>query len=166
MKSLVQLLNEIGEGSKEAFEWKEVRQSTIGPLIQSDYSFSGKVDYMAYIHHLIPEKLIELGFGAKIEKNDDIDFEGLTNQNEWSKVITTVMEILISYVKLHETEIDYIVLTPSRNSEDDTRRERLYMAYAKKNIHKLPGQWEARMAIDEIHITRKKGNPFLNFKLS
>jgi len=72
-----------------------------------------------------------------------------TNMNEQYSVMATVIECVEDFVKKASKYfvIKEITINPkSDNSSDanlDSKRGRLYMAYVKRNINKLPGKWTA-----------------------
>ena len=72
-----------------------------------------------------------------------------TNMNEQYSVMATVIKCVEDFIKKASKYfiIKEITINPkSDNSSDanlDSKRGRLYMAYVKRNISKLPGKWTA-----------------------
>lgn len=170
MKSLVQLFNEVGEGSKDIFSWEEGRPVEFGEGVRTTFSFTGQVQYVVYIVHNTVLEYVEISFGvvdldtSKGQLDFVLDFQSSINKNEWSKVITTVMDILVTYVKKHRAAIDVIAFAPIKAHEEDYRRDKLYMAYINKNIHKLPNKWDIVQYGDHTIVYRDKQavNAFLD----
>ena len=81
-----------------------------------------------------------------------------TNMNEQYSVIATVIQCVEDFIEKASKHflIKEITINPkSDNSSDaqlDSRRGRLYMAYVKRNISKLPGKWTAYANEDGIQI--------------
>jgi hypothetical protein len=90
--------------------------------------------------------------------NSDAD----TNMNEQYSVMATVIECVEDFIKKASKYfiVKEITINPkSDNSADvntDSKRGRLYMAYVKRNINKLPGKWTAYA--DSEGITIKNGD--------
>jgi hypothetical protein len=78
---------------------------------------------------------------------DDSDAD--TNMNEQYSVMATVVECIEDFIKKASKYflIKEITINPKAdNSNDanlDSKRGRLYLAYVKRNISKLPGKWTA-----------------------
>jgi hypothetical protein len=81
-----------------------------------------------------------------------------TNMNEQYSVIATVIQCVEDFIEKASKHflIKEITINPkSDNSSDaqlDSRRGRLYMAYVKRNISKLPGKWTAYADSEGISI--------------
>jgi len=72
-----------------------------------------------------------------------------TNMNEQYSVMATVIECVEDFVKKASKYfvIKEITINPKSDTSGDaaldSKRGRLYMAYVKRNINKLPGKWTA-----------------------
>jgi hypothetical protein len=89
------------------------------------------------------------------------DSDESTNLNEQYRVMATVIECIQDFVTKVSSvfSIKEINILPKADSNSDPRfdshRGRLYLAYVKKNINKLPGDWTAYA--DEYGISIKNG---------
>ena len=81
-----------------------------------------------------------------------------TNMNEQYSVIATVIECVEDFIKKASKHfiIKEININPksdtSSDAQLDSKRGRLYLAYVKRNIDKLPGKWTAYANEDGISI--------------
>ena len=81
-----------------------------------------------------------------------------TNLNEQYRVMATMVECIQDFVKRISKyfDIDKIFILPKPDSGGapklDSKRGRLYLAYVKKNLNKLPGKWTAYAKNDGIEI--------------
>jgi len=81
-----------------------------------------------------------------------------TNMNEQYSVIATVIQCVEDFIKKASKHfiIKEININPksdtSSDAQLDSKRGRLYLAYVKRNISKLPGQWTAYADSEGISI--------------
>lgn len=100
-----------------------------------------------------PDYELEVWISFTVDNSDED-----TNMNEQYSVMATVIECVEDFVKKASKYflIKEITINPkSDNSDDanlDSKRGRLYMAYVKRNISKLPGKWTAYADSEGINI--------------
>jgi hypothetical protein len=78
--------------------------------------------------------LIEFGVEGE---NSSYDYSAVTNKGEMYKVMATIVKIAKEMIAKSKKEGQYIreiVIEPSKNFEDDTRRTNLYRAFIEKNM--------------------------------
>ena len=78
--------------------------------------------------------LIEFGVEGE---NDSYDYSAVTNKGEMYKVMATIVKIAKEMIAKSKKEGQYIreiIIEPSKNFEDDTRRTNLYKAFVEKNM--------------------------------
>ena len=78
--------------------------------------------------------LIEFGVEGE---NNSYDYSAVTNKGEMYKVMATIVKIAKDMIAKSKKEGQYIreiVIEPSKNFEDDTRRTNLYRAFIEKNM--------------------------------
>ena len=78
--------------------------------------------------------LIEFGVEGE---NNSYDYSAVTNKGEMYKVMATIIKISKEMIAKSKKEGQYIreiVIEPSKNFEDDTRRTNLYRAFIEKNM--------------------------------
>jgi len=99
------------------------------------------------------EMIAGVGFnikGAREEKE--------TNLNEVYRLMSTVVESMIDFIKgiPENIRVSEIMISPKADTEDspslDSKRGRLYLAYVKKSIDRLPGTWTAYQTRTGIEI--------------
>jgi len=100
-----------------------------------------------------PSYVMEVWISFTVNNSDED-----TNLNEQYRVMATVIECIQDFVdKVSDTfEIKEINILPksdtSSDAQFDSHRGRLYLAYVKRNIDKLPGKWTAYANEDGISI--------------
>lgn len=89
--------------------------------------------------------------------------EGETNLNEQFRLMATLTECVLDFIKNAKDYVDIREVNINAKADDtpdmaklDSRRGRLYLAYVKNNIRKLPGSWTADMDREGITIMRGK----------
>jgi hypothetical protein len=78
--------------------------------------------------------LIEFGVEGE---NNSYNYSAVTNKGEMYKVMATIVKIAKEMIAKSKKEGQYIreiVIEPSKNFEDDTRRTNLYRAFIEKNM--------------------------------
>ena len=180
------LINEIGEGSKP-YPWKKTGftkvESWASELSEYDktqnvtgnwndfksnaimYGFqSDNASYYVRIHGGW-SRALNINFGRKPGALEGRDDTQITNFGEQFRVISTVTDIVETFVK-EISEWSWIKLQEIRivpkieDSEEgvsiaQSKRGRLYLEYIKKQGHRLPGSWTAR--IDDEYFTLLNG---------
>lgn len=100
-----------------------------------------------------PSHVMEVWINFTVNNSDED-----TNLNEQYRVMATVIACIQDFVrKVSDTfEIKEINILPksdtSSDAQFDSHRGRLYLAYVKRNIDKLPGKWTAYANEDGISI--------------
>jgi hypothetical protein len=100
-----------------------------------------------------PSYVMEVWISFTVNNSDED-----TNLNEQYSVMATVIECVEDFVKKASKYflIKEITINPKSDTSGDatldSKRGRLYMAYVKRNINKLPGKWTAYANEDGISI--------------
>ena len=133
MIKLKSLLTEIGEGVPP-YQWSGPQQDRNGDITYF-FTTEDNDDY----------QVIFSQSNESLEKTDwSVDFFARDN-NEWSaeiatnrgrqyRIISTVMDIILSFIKKYPANTIHII-----GSDYDGQRNKLYALYAEKNISKLQG---------------------------
>jgi hypothetical protein len=100
-----------------------------------------------------PQHELEVWISFTVDSSDED-----TNMNEQYSVMATVIQCVEDFIKKASKYfvIKEITINPksdtSSDAQLDSKRGRLYMAYVKRNISKLPGKWTAYANEDGIVI--------------
>jgi len=100
-----------------------------------------------------PQYEMEVWISFTVDSSDED-----TNMNEQYSVMATVIQCVEDFVEKASKYfvIKQITINPksdtSSDAQLDSKRGRLYMAYVKRNISKLPGKWTAYANEDGIQI--------------
>jgi hypothetical protein len=100
-----------------------------------------------------PQYEMEVWISFTVDSSDED-----TNMNEQYSVMATVIQCVEDFVKKASKYfvIKEITINPKSDTSGDaaldSKRGRLYMAYVKRNISRLPGKWTAYANIDGIVI--------------
>ena len=136
------------------------KSNWLGPIRFGYTAHSKKAQYDINMEAMGRKRMVLMLPGQKPTKGPKYDMEVWisftvdnsdedTNMNEQYSVMATVIECVEDFVKKASKYffIKEITINPkSDNSDDaalDSKRGRLYMAYVKRNISKLPGKWTA-----------------------
>lgn len=100
-----------------------------------------------------PKYELEVWVGFTVDDTDED-----TNMNEQYRVMATVIQCVEDFVK--KASKFYVIKEININPKSDTgndakldsKRGRLYLAYVKRNINKLPGHWTAYADSEGISI--------------
>jgi hypothetical protein len=142
MIKLKTLLKEVGEGVPP-YQWSGPEEK-YGNVIY--YFTTEDNDYYTIRFDGIIDNEWELSFYA------NSDEFGVINKGRQYKIISTVMDIIYSFVK--EYPVDGISFTGSDKEGSTTnQRDLLYKAYVNKNIHKLAG-YHANIGPRYVNIIR------------
>jgi hypothetical protein len=123
-------INEIGD--TQPMDWKLVDTNKEMGSIDYLYQFETPgetydVNISHYASNLSPVNRISVEFS--IGGNTDI----ITNSGMALPVLSTVMDIVKDFIKKHP-EVKEIGFVPSKADETDSRREKIYIYYIKKNF--------------------------------
>ncbi len=154
-------LFEVGDGSTKKYNWSVLNQTKVWNGTNYEFTFSS--ENSQYIVDITHDEDSRSRVNVSFYANDDNepDYQKLTNFNEVYNVISTVVDIVIEYLKMAEDnneKIGIISMTPVTNQVDreKNRRQKLYRRYIDQNIHRLPGEWDILYGEnDEISIWRK-----------
>ena len=129
-------INEIGDASIKPYEWVVKRSSSpswdLGmekPFIDAKYKFTTDkgVKYKAGFNEEEKHGYFHFGFSTEGGGIKDI-----VNKGEVFRVMSTIVDIFKDFIEKEEwSEIYY---SSARQNYGDKRREKLYMAYLKKNL--------------------------------
>jgi hypothetical protein len=119
-----QQLNEVGDASIKPYNWVKTFDS--GKDVEYSFKTDSNIDYIVTI--------------SWIENNDfavDFTADGLyltsTNDRDVFKIMSTIVDIIKSYIN-HNKNIENIVIRPSKRTSDDKSRKNIYMHYIKKQL--------------------------------
>jgi hypothetical protein len=140
MIKLKPLLKEIGEGTTP-YKWSGPEESMSGGAIY--YFTTEDGDYYKVRFDGTIDNAWELNFYVKNE--GEYDSGTVTNKGRQFKIISTIMDIIKSFVE--EYPADLITFTGSDKAGSTTnQRDLLYKRYIEKNIHQLPG-WDTNVGM-------------------
>jgi len=153
MIKLKTLLKEIGEGVPP-YKWSGPEER-YGNVIY--YFTTEDDDYYKIRFDGIMDNDWELSFYA------NSDGVVVINKGRQYKIISTIMDIIYSFVK--EYPVDKISFTGSDKEDSETnQRDLLYQAYVKKNIHKFP-EWKYEIhGNGGVDLIRKEQLPGMSLK--
>ena len=118
------LLLEVGESSARSFDYEKEMESQMATI----YSFitDSGVEYELEASRVSPEldHIVQIVFSV------DGSVETVVNRGELFRVMATVMQITREVLD-ENPEFRVIAIEPSKNSPNDLRRQRLYLAYIK-----------------------------------
>jgi hypothetical protein len=146
-EEIQKVLSEVGEGTGKIYNWRSLKNSKEG----SEYAFdSENTDYIVEIYprEIWAPGTVIVSFSANSSDESDNRYEKITNFNEVYSVMATIMDIIVEHIKANK-HVYSIVIAPSKSFETDERREKLYRAYVRKNIGKLPGRWDSTSTPDD-----------------
>lgn len=166
MIKLKSLLKEIGEGVTP-YKWTgpDERGETIFYYFKTEDGDYYKVlfDGMMY------ENVWELAFYSNsVTPSDEEGYTGIvTNKGRQFKIISTVMDIINSFIKEYPVNDIHFTGADKKGSKGGTnQRDILYAAYVKKNINKLEG-WDYEIKPGGgIRLFRKEPLPGMELKQS
>jgi hypothetical protein len=152
MIKLKPLLKEIGEGTTP-YKWSGP-QDRIGSV---EYYFTTEDNDYYKVKFV---GTMDNDWGLAFYANNDSGV--ITNKGRQFKIISTVVDIIKSFVE--EYPVDLIRFTGS-DKEDSTTNQRdlLYRAYVDKNIHKLTG-YHAETDTTYLNIIRDEPLPGMSLK--
>jgi hypothetical protein len=119
-------LNEIGDS--QPMDWKLVDTDKGGGSIEYIYQFdTPSATYDVNLTHFPSQKRINVEFSI------DGDTDIITNAGEALPVLSTVMDIVKDF-RNKTPDLKEIGFVPSKADDGDTRREKIYLYYIKKNF--------------------------------
>lgn len=125
-------LNEIGDASAKPFKWEKIKSRRENDIFYETTSPKSKITYAIVLLKMnIKYELIFYPKGGDLIETNAGDLFGL---------MSTIMEIMISFVHEYKPEIIFFNGIKNKTDSDDnnvlTKRNKLYMAYIDKVISK------------------------------
>ena len=127
-------LNEVGDATQKPYSWtRRVSEDEDDGLIEGvDYRFTTDLDtnYVAFFQMVGP---MEYEFGFNIPGGNQAQ---TSNKGELFRVMATMVAIMKDFMDLMGNDWSEISFSGSKDPSrfDDNRRDKLYMAYIKKNL--------------------------------
>jgi len=127
-------LNEVGDATQKPYNWnRTVSKDPDDGLIEGvDYRFTTDLDtnYVAFFQMVGP---MEYEFGFNIPGGNQAQ---VSNKGELFRVMATMVAIMKDFMNLMGNDWSEISFSGSKDPSrfDDNRRDKLYMAYIKKNL--------------------------------
>jgi PAS domain-containing protein len=127
-------LNEVGDASQKSYNWnRKVSKDPDDGLIEGvDYRFTTDLDtnYVAFFQMVGP---MEYEFGFNIPGGNQAQ---VSNKGELFRVMATMVAIMKDFMDLMGNDWSEILFSGSKDPSrsEDNRRDKLYMAYIKKNL--------------------------------
>jgi len=127
-------LNEVGDATQKPYSWnRTVSKDPDDGLIEGvDYRFTTDLDtnYVAFFQMVGP---MEYEFGFNIPGGNQAQ---VSNKGELFRVMATMVAIMKDFMNLMGNDWSEISFSGSKDPSrfDDNRRDKLYMAYIKKNL--------------------------------
>jgi len=121
-------LTEVGEATQESYLWAKDKSYYEKGLLDVQYRFitDKNLEYEATFHEDTPNQFDFMFYPA------DGTVMDIVNEGDLFRVMSTIVEIFKDFVK--EENWSYISYSPIKQHHGDTRREKLYAAYLKKNL--------------------------------
>ena len=159
-EEVLNIVREVGEGTAKIYDWRLEKNINLrfGRWVYKYKFDSENIDYVVSIYTEPLDSPNDSKKAAITFYTDDsanfADYEKSTNLNELYNVMATLMDIVLDFIQIHD-DVGEIYISPSKAFENDNRRANLYMAYIRKNISKLPGNWKIDSSDpDEIIINK------------
>ena len=137
MIKLIDLLNEIGEGTSKPYEWKELSSNEwstyVSFITDSETEYQVNLDYFTSNLPFAPDLPgMSVDFSAKPKGEYDFSNTIVVNKGEVYRVMSTIANIIKYYLKDNKV-IEY---APEKKSGEDfgKQRDNLYKAFMKKSI--------------------------------
>ena len=137
MIKLIDLLNEVGEGTAKPYEWEEISADDWGAYIRfltdSETEYQVNLEYFTSNLPLTPDLPgIAVEFLAKPKGEYDFSNTVVVNKGEVYRVMSTIVNIIKYYLKDNKI----ITYSPEKKSGEDfgKQRDNLYKAFMKKSI--------------------------------
>lgn len=140
MIKLTNLLTEIGEGTIP-YKWSGPEEDSVGihyyfKTEDGDYYL---VTFTPKASEHTSDNAYRLDFYAK-DGDGGFDSGIVINKGRQFRIISTIMDIIPSFIKEYPCDMILFSGSDKRNSKNDTnQRDMLYKKYVSKNIHKLEG---------------------------
>lgn len=152
MIKLLDLLNEVGEGTATKYQWNFKGKHDTGDIVHLDYEFVTDTNTNYFVKLTVSlydegqyEMMIAFGTGKSAIKKalgDKKPFATVVNKGELYRVMATVMDIVkdgIAKCNQDGLPIKYLIFKPEQEKETKSgfiqsdQRLKLYKAYIEKN---------------------------------
>lgn len=134
---LIQLIKEIGDSSAKPYPYHRMGKNVeFNTFIYEFDAEAGEYQVDIEKRDLKDGTLrYDIGYGLKDDSTlSGVDYRSETNMGELFNVMATVVNIVKDEIELDEANEYYVTklsFSPTKASENDTRREKLYLAYIK-----------------------------------
>ncbi len=145
-------LSEVGEASAQSYAYKIKYKS----YFRVDYTFTTDSDLDYIVIFNLDNHIADVGFYIEQFKRSSLQTgSGLylhtSNKGELFKVMATVTNIIKDFLQKNP-EIEHLVISPTKENDDDNRRTKLYIAFIKKNIPNI--QFTFKQKDNDLIISR------------
>ena len=140
-------MSEVGEAVMQPYKFNLIQNTAIS--MNYEFRTAGDQEYHVYFQTNIDYRHPDdwyMGFDASGYDDSDV-----TNENDVYKIMSTLTAVVQDFINQRNPEV--LVIEPSKFDTDDLRREKLYMAYVKKQ---LPPQYITNIVDDKIYIINKE----------
>lgn len=151
-------LKEVGDAGAKIYLYSKVKDT--GWKIEYGFATDLKTEYIVKFD--IDDNMADVSFFTKdsldLVRRGEIStvFLSSTNKGEMFSVMATITQIVKEFLDKNEA-IERLVISPSKESDEDDRRFKLYMAYINKQLDssKFDVEISNRGKYRDIEITRK-----------
>jgi hypothetical protein len=142
-------LNEIGDSSAKSYDYT----LTLNSWYSVKYEFITDSDLNYVVLFDKSDDISDVVFYAQgLKSSTGSKFKATSNRGELFKIMSTVVKIVIDFLSKN-SNINTLVIEPSKQDEGDDRRLNLYMQYIKNVID--PKEYDVKSDSKEIVISRK-----------
>jgi hypothetical protein len=142
-------LNEIGDSSAKSYDYT----LTLNSWYSVKYEFITDSDLNYVVLFDKSDDISDVVFYAQgLKSSTGSKFKATSNRGELFKIMSTVVKIVIDFLSKN-SNINTLVIEPSKQDEGDDRRLNLYMQYIKNVID--PKEYDVKSDSKEIVIFRK-----------
>jgi hypothetical protein len=142
-------LNEIGDSSAKSYDYT----LTLNSWYSVKYEFITDSDLNYVVLFDKSDDISDVVFYAQgLKSSTGSKFKATSNRGELFKIMSTVVKIVIDFLSKN-SNINTLVIEPSKQDEGDDRRLNLYMQYIKNVID--PKEYDVKSNSKEIVISRK-----------
>ena len=153
---LKEIVQEIGDAGAKVYPYSKVKDT--GWVIEYGFTTDLGTEYIVRFEYF--EEMADVSFFTK----ESLDlarrgkiltvFLSSTNKGEMFSVMATVTQIVKEFLDENET-ITILEISPSKESDEDNRRFKLYMAYINKQLDPSKFEVDSTSSENNITITRK-----------
>lgn len=155
---LKEIVQEVGDAGAKVYPYSKVKDT----VWKIEYSFTTDLGTEYIVKFDIDDDMADVAFYAKesmeLARRGEIStvFLSSTNKGEMFSVMATITQIVKEFLDENEA-ITTLEISPSKDSDEDDRRFKLYMAYINKQLDssKFDVEISNRGTYKDIEITRK-----------